>query len=374
MTTILIHPPTNKHHRNDCFEDFLDFNNVTYTHIDLRIVNEHHGGSNDSVIDLDRFQYNDSAILVLDSRDFFLTIQDSSNIQKIINICKIHKIIVITDLDSIIYTNDCMKLIANFDLEFRKNSLLFFSDGMLNVMPKLQNICIFETMQSAFISQIIRIPNVEYTKQNCKNDFLLTMGKDRHHRILLWDELDSRNLLQHGECIFHRKRQMQWITNSDERIGNGNQYLKPNRYHIPHIVRFVSSFLSMDLYLNSWFEVVPETLYEDAFFITEKTVRSISSRTPILVLSTPGFLKKLRSMGFQTFGNLINESYDTEPVLEKRISMLADQIQSIIDSGSESFYHASKSILDHNYEVLASISGKWQHNRDQIFHNMINVQ
>jgi hypothetical protein len=58
-------------------------------------------------------------------------------------------------------------------------------------------------------------------------------------------------------------------------------------------------------------EIVCETYcYGDAFFPTEKTVRPIAARKPFVTFGPVHFLKRLRDMGFRTFGDFWDESYD----------------------------------------------------------------
>jgi hypothetical protein len=104
--------------------------------------------------------------------------------------------------------------------------------------------------------------------------------------------------------------------------------------------------------------VVPETQHKDLFFVTEKTIKPIATKTPFLILSTPGYLQYLRGLGFKTFGTLIDESYDSEEDLEKRTQMIVNQVKYIVDHGSENFYQASQDIVNHNYNCLAEMVGK----------------
>lgn len=58
-------------------------------------------------------------------------------------------------------------------------------------------------------------------------------------------------------------------------------------------------------------ELVAETYcLGDTFFPTEKTVRPISQGKPILVYGPKRFLARLKEMGFQTWGDIWDESYD----------------------------------------------------------------
>ena len=70
-------------------------------------------------------------------------------------------------------------------------------------------------------------------------------------------------------------------------------------------------------YAQTGMEIVLETLFDDSrLHLTEKTLRPIACGKPFMLVATAGSLKYLRSYGFETFGDLIDESYDleTDPV------------------------------------------------------------
>ena len=70
-------------------------------------------------------------------------------------------------------------------------------------------------------------------------------------------------------------------------------------------------------YSQTGMEIVLETLFDDLrWHLTEKSLRPIACGKPFMLVATPGSLEYLRSYGFETFGNFIDESYDleTDPV------------------------------------------------------------
>jgi hypothetical protein len=219
------------------------------------------------------------------------------------------------------------------------------------------NIKSFPTFTSALSEpSLFRLKDSDDSKNGAKNDFMLTMikKKSRPHRQVLWDQLTARpQLFKCGLALYH-----QYDPNQ-----NGNPY------HImagdkPAPNTWIDAYPSMDLYRNSWVEIVPETLCEDANYFTEKTFKPMLTRTPFLVVSTPGYLQYVKSLGFLTFDSLINESYDTQPNIQDRVRLMLNQLEDIVKNGSSSFYHASKHILDHNRSRLAEIIGFRNYDRD----------
>jgi len=72
-----------------------------------------------------------------------------------------------------------------------------------------------------------------------------------------------------------------------------------------------ADYTSLD-YITSNIEVVLETLFDDdRLHLTEKTLRPIVCRQPFMLMATHGSLEYLRRYGFETFNDLLDESYDT---------------------------------------------------------------
>jgi hypothetical protein len=66
-------------------------------------------------------------------------------------------------------------------------------------------------------------------------------------------------------------------------------------------------------YDDSWFSVVTETeMRPRPTRITEKILKPLVNFQPLIVFGNPGALKMIREYGFQTFDDVIDESYDEE--------------------------------------------------------------
>jgi hypothetical protein len=97
-----------------------------------------------------------------------------------------------------------------------------------------------------------------------------------------------------------------------------DSYADTNRSLLTHYGRFA-------------IEIVCETYtMGNTFFPTEKTIRPIMACKPVLVYGPQYFLSRLRTMGFQTYHDLWDESYDLYQGAERWI-----MIQQIMQSISE---------------------------------------
>lgn len=100
--------------------------------------------------------------------------------------------------------------------------------------------------------------------------------------------------------------------------------------------------------------VVTETVFHGRRnHITEKTFKPICQQLPFVLASTAGSLEYLRRYGFQTFGNVWDESYDEETDDMIRIEKIAALLKDL-DSQSprelDALYRAALPAVQHNYQ------------------------
>tara|TARA_R110002074_G_scaffold90615_1_gene198508 strand:- start:10378 stop:11358 length:981 start_codon:yes stop_codon:yes gene_type:complete len=108
------------------------------------------------------------------------------------------------------------------------------------------------------------------------------------------------------------------------------------------------------LYQSAYIHIVNETdtWYDPNYlFITEKTYNCFNSRTPFLMVGQPFTLKHLNDIGFKTFSEYWDESYDEELNTTKRASMVCDLMDKI-ELNYLDMFKGMQDILDHNYNHL----------------------
>ena len=89
-----------------------------------------------------------------------------------------------------------------------------------------------------------------------------------------------------------------------------------------------SADYASDDYRQCAIELVLETVYESSrIHLTEKTCRPLACGKPFLLAAGPGSLKILRHYGFETFAPWINESYDLETDIDRRRTMIIQEMQ-----------------------------------------------
>jgi hypothetical protein len=329
------------------FTEYFDFNQISYTREILWDPNIDQFGRNELPDELIR---SNSTLLVLDYVTFFNLCTWPVSLAQLIKFCSNHnKIWVSANIDGLITIIPRQSTLLDFDNQLISSCITMFVDGVLldhHPLTKLKNIHI-KTFPDNFFLRQPRIQNAIVDKHNCSRDFMLTTVKKpgRPHRNILWNQLNAVDgLIDCGHVNYGAGK---------KRIG-----LQPHQHN------WGDGHPSMDLYQDSWLEIAPETLYQDGHFITEKTVKPIATKTPFLTVSTCCYLEYLKQQGFQTFDNIIDESYDQQPLVEDRVRLMLEQLQDIIRNGSDAFYRECSSILNHNQNRLFEIAGRNQYDVD----------
>lgn len=116
---------------------------------------------------------------------------------------------------------------------------------------------------------------------------------------------------------------------------------------------------SQSLYDITLLSVVTETrFYINTVFNTEKIYKPIANRHPFIVVGPAKTLENLRLMGYKTFSDYFDESYDTieDPLLRMlAIARLCNNISAWPKNKKENFYYDVIHITEHNYNLLKGI-------------------
>lgn len=113
-------------------------------------------------------------------------------------------------------------------------------------------------------------------------------------------------------------------------------------------------------YQSSLVSLVTETNFDrDEVTLTEKSFKPLKEKHPFIIMGVPGCLKGLQELGYKTFSDFWDESYDTIDDLFPRLRKL-DEVMQYIGSWDHNklleFRRQVKPILEHNYQVLKNTS------------------
>jgi len=96
----------------------------------------------------------------------------------------------------------------------------------------------------------------------------------------------------------------------------------------------------------------------EGFYVTEKSGKALYSGLPWVIYGAEGFLKNLQTLGFKTFSDIIDESYDEEHCPFKRAHRAADSFIEFIKQPERIKKLASKKVKTqciHNRELVSNL-------------------
>ena len=185
--------------------------------------------------------------------------------------------------------------------------------------------------------------------------FWNAVGEHRKIRKKVYDSLKEKNLLANSLTKVHIKDSVQ---NNHDLAVTSNSY--PESF-------FKNTFLSFQLpdlksYEMTNYEIVCEVVNggdrDDTLYFTEKTLKPIIMKHPFVMFGPKNYLKNLRSFGFKTFGDFIDESYDSYENCEDRIQSIVANVAKLNKDNGRSFYNATRDICQHNLDNLYYLKGK----------------
>ena len=120
---------------------------------------------------------------------------------------------------------------------------------------------------------------------------------------------------------------------------------------------------SVGLYNRTRYEIVIETygheLKDDSFMMTEKVLKPIIMKHPFMIVSTVGFLDKMRRLGYKTFSSHIDESYDDQTDEKTRFEIIGQNI-SFLHRQDKKYFEEMDSICEHNYNHFLKLQREYQ--------------
>jgi hypothetical protein len=121
----------------------------------------------------------------------------------------------------------------------------------------------------------------------------------------------------------------------------------------PSLFNAMSNNLS-DFYFEAFVDIISETRYaQPTANISEKTFQAMQYLRPFILVAPPKSLKELHSLGFKTFGDFWDESYDDEADHGERLAKIFTLINTVFAIPNEEqrkMYKKMIPILTHNFE------------------------
>jgi hypothetical protein len=240
-------------------------------------------------------------------------------------------------------------------------------------LPKILD---YEENQRA-TSQSSRI----YETRNKPYKFLFLNGRSRPHRKYLlerfrldgvldqslWTNLENRSGSQ-GQVVLWHQGQDLMLTPTE--VNTLPAKYEVDRYRQQVNKTFDSRFIKNDLfnqewgeiyiepapYIDTYFSVVTETVFDYPYsFRTEKIWKPIAMAHPWIAVANAGYYRDIKNLGFQTFGHVVDESFDSIEDSQKRIERIAQVVQDLCQQDIAAFLKECYNVCKYNQQHLAEM-------------------
>ena len=227
-----------------------------------------------------------------------------------------------------------------------------------------------------------------FSKSNKPYKFLLLNGRARPHRKYLYERLRRSGALDHAlwtmlDCNPTVIRSFQFRENGIDIMATASPLQRlPEQYEVAQYRNSVfgpitsSSNIKQELfnrewgeiylepapYIDTYFSVVTETICAESIysFRTEKMAKPLAIGHPFIAVSNAGFYRDLHDLGFQTFGHVIDESFDSIENHQDRVDRIAQIITDLCQQDLASFLKECYNVCKYNQQHLAELRNQTQ--------------
>jgi len=193
-----------------------------------------------------------------------------------------------------------------------------------------------------------------------------------------------RFLFLNGRCRWHRKRLIDTLSKQDllkEALwsnldtGNGDLHYLPLEYEVERFSSNVNTpgtgfvknqlfgtewgdiYINPAQYTDTYFSIVTETVFDYPHsFRTEKIWKPIFMGHPFIAVANTGYLRDLHALGFKTFGDLVDETWDTITDNSDRLARVEHAIIDLCSSDLDEFLVAAEATCKYNQQHMLELS------------------
>jgi hypothetical protein len=186
------------------------------------------------------------------------------------------------------------------------------------------------------------------------------LGSPKPHRDFVYNAVVENNLQdkfimtyggQWDDNVFYAKDYFIWEPGvevvGDQQPGTAG----PVKYYGVHTG--LSRVIPISVFNDSAYSIIAETDHDNTLsFYSEKTAKPMIARRLFVAFTGYKFLQNLRNLGFMTFGNVIDESYDLIVDDEQRYTAAFEQVKSLCNRDQQEVYELIKPAIEHNYNLI----------------------
>lgn len=133
-------------------------------------------------------------------------------------------------------------------------------------------------------------------------------------------------------------------------------HLDPSWEVADNVNNQISFVVPERIYQRTYYSILTETLHTGGgFFMSEKSIKAFFAKRVFVLFGNQHHLKRLRDQGFQTFGAVIDESYDESPLDFERFDLAMKQVIALSKLDPVQVQQQLQPVLDHNHNRLIAM-------------------
>ena len=284
----------------------------------------------------------------------------SCTIKEILEYNKIFDRIVLINCET---RPDVLEIAQQFDLA----KVYFLNIGHLNYTPKHMTIVNIENVIGEIgklyrRTDYVALKELEPHKPK-KFYFDALLGMSKPHRDFVYQKIQSK----YQDKIYTRRQVVKeslvkaiennhwnWPRGADIIPETDTEnWFSGNQIQFADMTTNVSNIVPVDIYNYTCYSIVTETFYlSDFVMLTEKTAKPLIAKRLFVMFAGLGYLAHLHRLGFQTFGSIIDESYDLEPDDITRWTRAFEQVEYLCNQPQEEILQKIQPVLEHNYNLF----------------------
>lgn len=244
------------------------------------------------------------------------------------------------------------------------NNITYYLCGRLNF--ELVNASVgeyydwFETSRYFYKTYLPEILGRIKHQQPKPAGFDILLGRKKLHRDQVFNFVKNNLRVEDYVMTYFNEHQISFDTGHDQWRWEetGLRFIDTPKWTVDRVEYFghrmsLSQVIPIEIYNQTNYSVIAETNFNKNYsFYTEKTSKPIIARRLFVMFGGQHYLRNLRELGFQTFGSVIDESYDDIENDIARWQAACEQVKYLCQQDSAEILAKIQPVVDHNFNVM----------------------
>ena len=257
------------------------------------------------------------------------------------------------DLDFCIVATELHEHDYRFYCRYDKPNITYFINGCFNFNLKYSKVY---THMDWFRETKDHYLQTKFTAdfKNKLYYFDALLGRNKPHRLIAYNTIKD-NLKIYTK--FNSK--IENINLNEWDVGVDNFSIPTGHLHSVEHVNYngsltrISQIIPEKIYDQCYYSLIAETHAGNSMvFLTEKTAKPLIAKRLFITVGNRYSLKFLHQLGFKTFSDVIDESYDSIEATNDRFAAALEQVNVLCNRDPIEVIELIKPIVEHNHQLI----------------------